>query len=401
MSDYSSRNPFTIPGPGLSELVGTAAVPWRTALAGVAMGVGVANLTFRGNSDTEGYLGTTFVNAFARRTDAALCTALGQAQYGGYYPVSPNVGYGAAMAYGVAGPALNNLNDSGFAGEAAYLSTTTVITSPTINPATGFWIHCQKGPNIGGSFTYTVNGGAVQGPVGAGAAPRKGGRIWDHGNAGGLASGGANTVVITSNVTFGSVVEGIMWFNGNHNTTRPQGFITQANAQTGVGLRTWVCGHFGYATSQFVVPGFSNPVTATPASTALTTDPNEFIVPHCNVTFLGINDITQGVSAAQYLQNIQAMVANDRAAAVAYGYSPPFEVFMSPYGTVNDTGSYYRQYGNVLKNYCNSQGFGYIDLGALFGNLVGNATLSSDNIHLSNTGHAMLSNYLAQYLRDV
>src|SRR3972149_761698 len=163
MSDYSSGSAFNLPGPGLSELAGVAAVPWREALANVALGTGPGHLMFRGDSVTEGYNGTTFVNCYARRVDAALCTALGQAQYGGYYPISPNVGYGAAMAYGVAGGALNDLNDSGLAGEAAYLTTTTVLTSPTINPATGLWIHCQKGPGIGGSFTYTVNGGVAQG----------------------------------------------------------------------------------------------------------------------------------------------------------------------------------------------------------------------------------------------
>lgn len=401
MSGASTSTPFRLPGPGLSELAGSNALPWRTALANVILGTGPAHLMFRGNSETQGYLGTVATNAFARRVDAALCTALGQAVSPIYYPISPNVGYGAAMAYGITGTALNNLNDSGFAGESAYLSTTTIATSPTINPSTGLWLHVQKGAAIGGACTYTVNGGAPQGPVNAGAAPRKGGRIWDHGAAGGLVAGGANVVAISGNGTFGSVIEGISFFNTNHNTTRPQGFLTQANAMTGTGLRTWVTGHIGYRTDQYAIAGFSNPVTTTPTSTALCTDPYEFIPPHCICTLLGTNDALAGYDLNTYMNYIQTMVANDRAAATAYGYTMPLEVFIAPYGSANDPTFLHTQYASALKTLCYNNGFGLFDLTSLIGEITTNTAISSDGIHPNNTGHAMIASYLANFLRDI
>jgi hypothetical protein len=400
MTGYSPNPSLNIPGPGMGELVGTQAIPWRIAMSNAALGTGPAHLIFRGDSIVQGYLATVYTNGLGTRVDTLLRAAISQTGNATYFPVSTNVNYAAAMAYGVAGGALIQVMDSGFAGEATYLTTTSVITSPTVNPSTGFWIHCQKGPGVGAGFTYQVNGGAVQGPVTAGAAPRKGGRIWDHGNAGGLVAGGANTVVITGNAGLGSVVEGITFFNLTHNTTRPQGFITQANASTGTGLRTWVAGHFGVNTSYFSVGGFSSPVTGTPASTALMTDPNEFIVPHAIVTMLGINDSTLGFSAQTFMANIRTMVAMDRAAATAYGYTMPLQVFAACYGSTNDPTNLYLGYAKALKDYCSVNGFMFIDLSALMGSIVGVASISADNIHPNDAGHNMIATYIAQALRD-
>lgn len=393
MSDYSSGYSLNIPGPGLSELVGANAVPLRSALAAAQLGTGLCNIVFLGNSVTQRFLASATERGYAERTMALIASALGITDPPGYYPASTNTNY-TGMTYTPSGT-FSLVEDSGFCGEAYYWQLATTLTSPTINPSTGIWIHCQKGPAIGGSFTYQVNGGAVQGPVNPGGAPRTGGRIWDHGNAGGLVAGGANQIVFTSNVTFGSVVEGVTFFNGNHNTTRPQGFITQANANTGVGLRHWICGHSGFFSTRYATPGFGSG-----SSAAQFTDPMEFINPHCVVIELGINDINQGLSVQTFMANIQTMVSMIRARAVASTFAMPTLIFLACYGTSLDPLDQYIPMANALKNYCYGNGFGLLDLSALLGDVVGVTSVSSDNIHPNDSGHYVIANYLSKMMLD-
>lgn len=400
MSGYSSGRAFNLPGPGISELVGTNGQQLRSGLAQVQLGTGICNFVFIGDSVTQRFFASTAAIGFGQRVLSVLATALGVSNPPGYFPLSTDCNY-TGMTYTVAPGSLTNVDDSGFCGEASYIPPGSTATSPSINPSTGLWIHAQKGPGIGGAFTYTVNGGAAQGPVNAGAAPRQGGRIWDHGNAGGLVAGGANQVVITPDAVFGSVVEGITFFNTNHNTTRPQGFITQANANTGTGLRGWVAGHSGYFTTRFTVQGFNDPISSTPNSQARFTDPMQYINPHCVVIFLGINDINQGLSVQTYMANIKTMVALIAASASAFSYPMPTLVFVSPYGTSLDSTGAYLRYAAAMKQYCYGQGYAYFDLSSLIGNINGNTRYTGDNIHPNDTGHYTIANYLSNFLRDI
>lgn len=400
MTDYSSKTPFLLPGPGLGELTGSNGSALRSGLAAAQVGTGICNIIFLGNSVTQRYLATVKSNGYAEKTMSQLATRLGLTNPPGYYPASTDTNYTAAMQYTPSGTS-NTIDDSGFCGEAFYWQANTTLTSVTINPSTGLWIHCQKGPNVGGQFTYTVNGGAAQGPVNPGAAPRQGGRIWDHGNAGGLVSGGANTVVLTSNVTFGSVIEGITFFNGNHNTTRPQGFITLPNANTGTGLRHWICGHSGYFTTRYVTPGFNAPITGDANSQAIFTDPMDFISPHLMIIELGINDINQGLSVQTFMNNLQTMVAMIQTKCTATGARFPTLIFMAMYGTTLDSRGQYIPQAQALKAYCYSKGYGFLDLSALMGgSVVGNTAVTSDNIHPNDVGHQMIANYLVNMILD-
>lgn len=399
MTDYSSKTPFLLPGPGLGELSGSNGVALRAAISAAQLGTGPCHIIFLGNSVTQRYLATTAPNGYANKTMSGLASRLGLTNPPGYYPASTDCNY-SGMTYTPSGTS-SLVDDSGFCGEALYWQAGTTLTSVTINPATGFWIHCQKGPAIGAQFTYSVNGGAAQGPVNAGAAPRQGGRIWDHGNAGGLASGGANTIVFTSDVTFGSVVEGVTWFNGNHNTTRPQGFITRANANTGTGLRHWICGHSGYYTSRYTVAGFNVPVTGSANSQATFVDPMDFIDPHLMIIELGINDINQGISVQTFIANLQTMVAMIRAKITTTGARFPTLIFMAMYGSTLDSRGQYSPQAQALKAYCYANGYGFLDLTSLMGgSIVGNTTVSSDAIHPNDVGHQMIANYLVNMILD-
>lgn len=393
MSDYQPQPIFNLPGAGLLEISGANAQAWRTGIARAQSGSGPCNLVFIGDSVTARYLASVAIRGFAPRTAALLASELSLTDAPGYYPLSTNCNYTATMTYAVAPGSLSLTEDSGLCGEAAYIPPATTATSVAVNPSTGLWIHCQKGPGIGGQFTYTVNGGAVQGPVNAGAAPR-GSRIWDHGAAGGLVVG-SNTVVITPDATFGSVVEGITFFNTNHNTTRPQGFITPANSQTGTGLRVWVAGHSGFTTAKYAIPGFNDI-----AGASKFTDAFSVYQPHAVVIALGINDINTSVSTDGYIANLKTMISYIAADALANGYRMPTLVFLAMYGTTLDTTGQYLRYASVLKAFCKAFNYAFLDVSSLMGSVVGNTVLSSDAIHPNDAGHYLMANYLSKFLLD-
>lgn len=393
MSDYAGLTQLVLPGPQTPDIVGPGLRNHRQAIAGAALGTGLFKVCFLGHSVTQGYLATTNARTWGRLCAANIATSLSVTNTSFYVPLSANANY--ITNFAIAPGALTEVNDSGLCGEAAYIpvGSTATITQTCDR----FWIHAQKGAGVGTQFTYTVDAGAAQGPVSAGVAPRQGGRIWDHG---GLASA-AHTIVITPDATFGSVVEGITFFQGAGNSSGAQGFITGANAQTGVGVRAWVAGHFGYQTSQYAVRGFSAPITGDANSQALFTDPMQYLQPNTIVISLGINDIINGVSANQFMANLQTMVNTIQASATAFSYTMPSLVFVSEYGTSADTTNRYLLYAAALKTFCYTRGYGYIDLSQLIGSITGNTVISSDSLHPNDTGHRMIARFVANYLLDI
>lgn len=394
MSSYSTGPPFNYPGPGESEYKGAKLLEWRTGLARVRQASGLATVIFNGDSVTQGFTASTIANAYAARVVSNLATELGVTP-SVYVPASANSSY-TGQAPVCAPGALSEVNDSGLCGEAAYIPPGSTLTFPAIT-CTRLWLHAQRAPGIGGSFTYTVDGGAVQGPVGpAGGPNRLGGRIWDHGA---LASA-AHTVVVTPDAIFGSVIEGISYHPGTGNTAGAQGFITAVNAQTGVGLRTYRAGHLGYSTNQYVFPGFSDPSSVSPLSTARFTDPWEFLQPDLSTWFLGINDNTIGNNANTYINRIAAIDAQATSHANTFAYTKPSMFFIAPYGIVFGDQVGYLNNMRALRSFCNVNGYGFLDLTELIGLITGNTGLSPDNIHLTDVGHRLVANYLSQVLLD-
>lgn len=393
MSGISTASPFRLPGPQISEIQGTNFLNLRQALANVQLGTGVCSIVVIGHSVPQGYNATTNNNGWAQRLIQLIGADLGVGNPPNYVPLSANVAYNQSAT--IAPGALNEVDDSGFAGEAAYIPVGSTATFPTIT-ADRLWFHCQKGPNIGGGFTYTVNGGLAQGPVAAGAAPRKGGRIWDHGAMGAAA---ATTVVVTPDAVFGSVLEGITYFNGNGNTAGAQGFITAANAITGVGLRHWVCGHFGSQTSYFTTAGFSSPVSSDANSQAVFTDPYEFVQPNCVIIELGLNDVFNGISVGTFINNIQTMRNMIIAHSNQFGYARPTMIWIADYGRQSDTIKQYIPYALSAKTFCYNNLEGFVDFSQLFGTIPN--SLTSDGTHPSNVGHRILANYMHSYIMGI
>lgn len=388
MTGYATTPPFNLPGVGDLRIKGPNALKWRQAVARMDLGTGTATVMGVGDSTVQGFSASSYANTVIGRIAAKINSRTGLVS-SIYVPASTFVSYTGVAPVVAPGP-LTETNDSGFCGEAAYIPVGSTLTFPTL-PADRLWFHSQQSPALGAAYTYKINGGAAQGPVGPAGSPRKGGRVWDHGPIA-LA---AQTPVVTPDGTFGSVIEGITYHSGTGNTSGAQGFITSVNSHTGVGPRVYKVGRLGYFTSSFAVPGFSAPLT----SAARFTDPYEFVEPDVILIHLGLNDVTQGLSASSFLNNIITMVGFIQAHATTFNYVFPTLVLQATYPAAVDTTPYLAQM-RALRGYCNVNGYGFIDLTQLIGNVFGNTTLSPDNLHPTDVGHRIWANYLFNYLFD-
>lgn len=385
---YNTLPPFNLPGVGDLRIKGPNALKWRIAVARMDQGTGVATVIGLGDSTIQGFSAINSLNTVIGRLAAKINTRTGLVS-SSYFPASTFVNY-TNTAPTPTPTAVTEANDSGFCGEAVYIPTTHILTFPAVT-ANRIWLHCQAGPALAAAFTYTINGGAAQGPVDAGGGARKGGRIWDHGALGLV----PQTVVVTPNGVFGSMLEGITYHNGTGNPAGAQGFISSVNSHTGVGPRVYKVGRLGYFTTNFSTPGFSAPST----STARFTDPYEFVEPDIILIHLGLNDVTQGLSASTFLTNIQTMVGMIQAHATAFNYTMPTLVMQATYAAASNPELYLQQM-RALRGYCNVNGYGLIDLTQLLGNVFGNTVLSPDNLHPTDVGHRIWANFLFDYLFD-
>lgn len=370
------------PGPGVSGLVSD---PLRSARA--AWGAGLLSWLALGDSNTEGFYASSIALRYLDIAKRALESGVAGSAAVGYVPRHSLTNYGytwttngaltefgtSGLGYAATGPAANG----------GYIETTQTCNR--------FWIRYTAGTLIG-QFTVSIDGGAgVVVPAVVGTIA--GGFTWDSGPL----STAAHTVRITSSdAVFPSRIEGVMFFNGNGNSSGAQGSLTAGNALTGTGVRVWNGAKFGTKAITF----------AAASATTWWTDGLDKIAPRLVTMMFGTNEINAGDVATTMRTNIVAIIDRINTVMDAAVQPRPSYVLIVPHGTgaLSTTAD---AYALAIRNAANDRGCAVFDMREVTG-FVGTSaadtygyTATADGatrLHLSDAGHRVLGQLLADYL---
>lgn len=229
---------------------------------------------------------------------------------------------------------------------------------------TGADLRYAKGTTTG-SFTYSIDGGAAQGPVSTqdAAGPLGGFAVQIRGLA-----PGSHTLAVSWASGGACVIEGAMVYNGDE--TR--------------GVRLWESGHSGYNSGDFLSVASNGDKTWWDSITGVN--------PDLVIIDIGANDLkpAAGISAAQLGTNLAAMIAKVRAKAT----TDPSILVVGVWARLSasdgiTTEAQWQPYFDELKKAANADPkVAFLDLYARFG---ANATamslgLLTDQTHVSDTG---------------
>lgn len=356
------------------------------------------NVICLGDSITQGYWATDASKRWFEVFLYRLCQNAGQTPPVGYVPLDTSglTSYtnrdwtkpaGNTQREHFEGPTLTavalDATSPGPTGTANY-------TFPT--PVDRIWVY-------GTSYTSFVQGLSIQIDATTAwsgtfvGASDKGSVCWDSGP---LVRGTHKVTCTATGGLFPTIVEGCIGFDGNGpNVATAQGLITDANADTGQGLRIWNFSHNGYTTTSWTTTG-SRPWT----------DCFNTVRPDLVCVLLGCNDDFTSMSLATYRTNIYSLISQINAAnaALTPAENPPSFVFIGMYGTGADHNQI-PPYNEVTKSICAELGLAYVDWYALAG-FVGQATSDiygltsaldspTDRKHPSDIGHQLLGDNLA------
>lgn len=390
----------SLKGPGAAGLYGGSLATFRAGLLNRL--VKPCNVGILGDSITVGYWASAMTTTYADMLAKSLYDFVAQTVPTGYISLHSLCSYVAPKVFAFAGTTADD-NNSGWGYGARSLTPTAGIASIT-QTFDRLWVHFPD-VQFNGQFRVRVAGSLVGStivPVADGSVSL-GGRIWDSGSFGSVASR-AVAIEPIDGLGFPSIVEGITFFSGNGNTSGAIGRISAANANTGTGLRVHKMGHFGYHTGQFDVTS----ATSCDWEDAITSG---YVPLKLLIIMLGTNDqnVSFARTPAQYSQSLQTIVARVNAAHVASGNPIPSYLFVSPYGVGvdNTVTPHYRQ---ALYEAAEASNAAILDIYNAFGGFVGTPTADvngftssldgSTRIHPSDLGMANISASIGGFLRN-
>jgi lysophospholipase L1-like esterase len=382
---YAHRDGLGLLGPGSPAYEALALRAWRSAWA--ARKTAPVNVLLLGDSNTVGYYAATDAERWIRMFSASLQAANGQRPDIGWMPrhsltnyILPWTSSGTVTEFTNSGLGYGTV---GLAAGSGYIETTQTCDR--------FWVRYTGGTLIG-QFTVTIDGGTpilvpnISGTI-------AGGYTWDSGPL----VRGSHTIRITStDGSFANRFEGLVLFDGNGNTTGAQGTLSAANSLTGAGIRVWNGAKFGTRAGHFAVAG----------GLAWWTDGLDRINPDLVVIAFGTNEVSQATTTSQFKADLLAIVSRVNTVMATAGRPAPSYVFITPHGTgANDAA--FLPYRQAIIEAAFTAGAAVVDRHALTGFIGTNTadlwTLSSSldgntRIHLSNRGHRLAGEHLADYL---
>lgn len=363
--------------------------------ARTAMASGLLTWLALGDSNTQGFYATNIASRYSRLAGNALQVATGDPASTGYRCRHSSIDY-SASDWTTSGT-LTEFATSGL----GYGAVSMAANGGYIEIAQTcdrFWV-IYTGGNLIGKFGVQIDGGGSINVPSLAPAAVTGGNFWDSGDLGAAAS---HTVRLTStDALFPARIEGIIFFNGNGNTSGSQGALSAANARTGTGVRVINAGRFGSKAATLAAISSANLWW----DAALTT-----LAPRLVTMMWGVNEYGAGDSPTVMRRNLVTVIDRISSTCAGASLTVPSFVLIIPH-RVGSSATAFSTYADAIRGAAQDRGAAVLDFGELTG-WVGTSTAdiysiasSSDpdaaRIHLSDLGHRMLGQLLSDYLLRV
>lgn len=340
-----------------------------------------------GDSITEGYTATDIANTYAQKVAAALYRAAGQEVPVGYRSLSTLVDY--QSGYTRTGTISNSANSGLGYGAQSIAKNATIDFTAT---ADGVMV-CFPDQSLNGQLRISVDSSPVSPniiPVNNGSSVI-GGRVWW---SGALALEEHDfRLEGVDGLNFPGTAEGWFFTNGN-GPTASAGRLDAEDIATGAGIRVWPGGHFGYNAGHFA---------AQPGAPRAWCDLATLAPCHLMVMALGTNDYGAARSTAQFAADLVTIVDMVETRNAVAGAPAPSVVLMTQFGTGATDGADSDEYRAAAWATAAAQGWAVIDWNAIMGYVGAGAggdplTLTADNLHPNDAGHAVMGAAIADQL---